>query len=801
MKKTSLFQWVWKTISKTLLVPLLMLGFLCMLLFFLANEWTRQQNIHLDRVDMTLSLLGQALNEADMIDKQLLSTTQVAEIYREQTAKALQSPAPDETSYLERLQLSVQGDYQVYTDRAEGGAAIYIPADSPMTEEKLKKVFRLLTLEGLMENLKAVYPSIGEMYFNSQDSISMIYPGADGFDPTAMPDFARQVRSFQGSASALAPDTGIKWTSPRMASAGNGWTVSRVAPVYDGNLLEGVVGVDIAIGSFVNPVVNLAVPWKGFGVLIDNEGMILSMSPREETLLGLKQFIGQDTGIGNSVQGVIQTTLSGKDHVVAWSTLPDTGWKLILFTPVAGIAKNANEVSDQVSSVGIWMLGIVVVFYILVIAIFYKLLQTMTTEIVKPLIHMKRMALEISNGNYVQRYPSYSIRELQDTSVQIVKMGEQLRHTMGQLESVRTETEAAKNNLTSIVQSLDDVVIILNEEGIIVNIWSNEACNLAAPPERMIGLPFARFVEARLVEEYRGVLRQVFESGKPAQAEYRVETVQGWRWRLGRLAPIRDGDGIVRTVSVFSKDITESKELEASLVKAKEEAELASKAKSEFLSNMSHQLRTPMNAILGFAQLLEYEELNEDQAENVVEILKAGHHLLALINDVLDLSRIEAGVIHLDMELTPLLTVVEDCLGMIEPMAADKGITLQHRVSADVTGLEVTLDRKRLKDILLNLLSNAVKYNKAKGGVSIHYEQANRRLKIHISDTGYGIAPDKLEKIFDSFYRIKEVPVNEEGTGIGLPIARRLIEQMGGSIEVESAVGTGSRFSVVIPLD
>jgi len=798
MKRTSLFQWVWKMLFKTVWIPLLIMGLILIILFFIANEWTRQQNILLARDDINNSLLGQALNEADIIDKQLLSTAQVTEVYRKQTEKVLQNSVPNTTEQRDRLKLSVQGDHYIYTDISEGGAAIYFSADEPITAKNIEKVLKLLPLEGLMEDIKFAYPLIGDMYFRSNDSLKMIYPDSDGLNKSNLMNATDGIRDLEKE---------FMWTSPYMDPAGNGRMISSIAPVYEGEMLEGIVGIDITIENFVNQIINLAVPWKGFGVLIDNNGTILSMPPHAEKLVGLNKFIEQDTlttGIKNTAQGVIEATFAGRDHVVAWSTLSDTGWKLILFAPTAAIAANANEISDKVSSAGYWLMSLLIMFYCMLVVIFYKRLRVMTRKIVTPLIHMKQMTLEIQNGNYIQENPYYPILELQETAAQIVVMGNKMQQTMEQMEVIRTETEAAKNNLTSIVQSLDDVVFILNEQGIIVNIWSNNRDYLSAPASQMIGLPFTNFVEEHLADEYMNSLLKVFESGQPGKVEYRVNTRLGWRWRRGRLAPIIDSDGIRRSVSVFSKDITESKEMEASLRKAKEEAESASKAKSEFLSSMSHELRTPMNAILGFAQLLEYGEdngLTAEQQENVVEILKAGHHLLALINDVLDLAKIESGVISMNPELISLLPIVEDCLGMIEPIFKEKEIILHHHISGELKNIKIYADHTRFKEILLNLLSNAVKYNKEKGSVNIHYEMVDGLLKIHISDTGYGISSDKLQKIFDSFYRIKDNPVNVEGTGIGLPIAKQLIELMGGSIEVESKINEGSRFSIVMPVN
>jgi len=239
----------------------------------------------------------------------------------------------------------------------------------------------------------------------------------------------------------------------------------------------------------------------------------------------------------------------------------------------------------------------------------------------------------------------------------------------------------------------------------------------------------------------------------------------------------------------------------AELSLAKEVAETANRAKSEFLSSMSHELRTPMNAIIGFAQMLEYDsELSADQQDNVHEILNASRHLLDLINEVLDLARIESGRIELSLETADIATVVDDCRHLIEPLAAPLAITLSTCVPAGAT---VHADRVRLKQALLNLLSNAVKYNRARGSIRLAVEQrrseAGLRQRISVTDTGIGIAHDRLSEVFQPFTRLQAENSEIEGSGIGLTITKRLVELMGGVIGAESEVGVGSCFWIDLP--
>jgi PAS domain S-box-containing protein len=256
---------------------------------------------------------------------------------------------------------------------------------------------------------------------------------------------------------------------------------------------------------------------------------------------------------------------------------------------------------------------------------------------------------------------------------------------------------------------------------------------------------------------------------------------------------------LVRMVGTV-QDVTELKRAEQAMLLAKEEAERASQAKSEFLSRMSHELRTPMNAILGFGQLLECDAgLNAEQQDNVHEILHGGRHLLELINEVLDLARVESGRIDLSLEPVLLSGVVDECFGMVQPLADARSIRLS-RVGED--GVHVRADRTRIKQVLLNLMSNAIKYNRECGDVRIEVRvTGNERARICVEDTGQGIPNSRIEELFQPFNRLGAEASDIEGTGIGLTITRRLVEMMGGHVGVESELGTGSRFWVEFPIE
>jgi PAS domain S-box-containing protein len=264
--------------------------------------------------------------------------------------------------------------------------------------------------------------------------------------------------------------------------------------------------------------------------------------------------------------------------------------------------------------------------------------------------------------------------------------------------------------------------------------------------------------------------------------------------------PLYNEEGVPYAVAGISTDISDRNRAEAMIRSAKDEAERANQAKSDFLSRMSHELRTPLNSIIGFSQLVQLEDLQDETADNVSHIVRAGRHLLTLINEVLEISRIESGIKAMSVEPIHACDPLNEAFELVRPLAAAKNIEMARDLHAALYKF-VLADYQRLKQVLLNVLMNAVKYNREDGMITVTTEVIDTRMRFRVIDTGLGMDEADVERVFVPFERLDFTSSDIEGTGLGLTLSRSLIEAMGGRIGVERTVkGKGSVFFVDVDL-
>jgi PAS domain S-box-containing protein len=376
--------------------------------------------------------------------------------------------------------------------------------------------------------------------------------------------------------------------------------------------------------------------------------------------------------------------------------------------------------------------------------------------------------------------------------------------------------DALRQELAATWQALPDLLFELDGEGRYLRVLSPKTEWLLLAPERLVGKTVREVMPPAAAEVVHQALRDADKLGAVWGRELALEVPAGAKWFEISVARKEAPDGTRPSYILISRNVTPRKEAEErlkllneelemrvaartlELTTAKDEAERANHSKSDFLSRMSHELRTPLNAILGFGQLLEFSAREPLQIAHVRQILHGGKHLLALINEVLDLARVESGQMTVSLEQVALRPLLEECLTLVRPQAQARDVRLLDVACGDAW--QVRADRTRLKQVFLNLLSNAIKYNQTAGVVSVGCVLEDEGICIRFSDTGAGLTPEQQARLFVPFERLDAGEHHHvEGTGIGLALSKRLMTLMGGQIGVESQVGEGSTFWVRLP--
>jgi len=389
-------------------------------------------------------------------------------------------------------------------------------------------------------------------------------------------------------------------------------------------------------------------------------------------------------------------------------------------------------------------------------------------------------------------------------------------------KSINSKLRAGEELLRIILNSVGEAIVTVDENGVIESFNRGAGIMFGFSPEEVIGKEFGLLVapdggDGPQTFDAEAVFALASAAGRGRTREFQARQKSGEVFQAGISVNEMLGGGQHLAVATIH-DLTERKkaEIEISshrdrlqelvneqtrdLIEAKDQAEEGSRVKTEFLSSMSHELRTPLNSVIGFAQLLRHDSdpaLSTEQEQSVEYILRSSRYLLELIEQVLDLARIDTGMLDISIEPSNVAEVVEESLSVVENMAFEKRLNVDFDGPADIS---VLADRVRFKQVLLNLLSNAVKYNTEEGTVTLTWEVKNKELvHIRVSDTGKGIPVDKQNRLFEPFERLGAETSDTPGTGIGLTIVKRLAESMGGVTGFESVEGEGSTFWVDLP--
>jgi PAS domain S-box-containing protein len=370
----------------------------------------------------------------------------------------------------------------------------------------------------------------------------------------------------------------------------------------------------------------------------------------------------------------------------------------------------------------------------------------------------------------------------------------------------RKKTELALRESEARMQSLLDAapldITLKDLQGRYVRVNRQFASSVGIHVDSLLGKTADGLVPLEIANRISAMENEVATTGNITRQELEFETANGFRSRLTVKFPVYNAVGEIDTIGTMVMDISALKRTEKALQKATQNAEDANQAKSEFLSAMSHELRTPLHAILGFSHLLstdEDEPLSDEQSALVAHISSGGNHLLKLVNEVLDLARVESGQLEVNCEAVNAGSIIDNALTMARPQLDTYDVALESRINISLPTLWV--DHLRATQVILNLLSNAIKYNRADGQVWLDAVQTtDQTLRITISDTGNGIAEDKQTGLFQPFNRLGVETTEIEGSGIGLALSKKITEAMKGTIGFHSVVGEGSQFWIDLPV-
>ncbi len=696
----NLAQWVWRSYLQTTVWPLVLLE------LALIGTYLFASNLHHEQTRRTLEAASHrevrdiAAREAENAVERLRGVEALTEVLRQEAYLALTTPRGP--GALERASYRLLPDGRFATTTDYGGAALYFGGLTPLTPVTKERAIRTGRLDPIFRAIVSANPAVVQTYFNTRESICRIFPFFDAADQFPAKMNIPSYNFYYEADEAHNPARKVVWTDAYLDPAGQGWIVSSIAPVYEGRLLEGVVGIDVTLKNVVEHILSMKIPWDGYAFLVSEDGTAIALPHAAEQDWGLTEL-----GAHDYQSAILEDTLKPADfnlyarpdlgplaaavrsaregsadvkmvtpRVVGWATISATGWTLVVNVERAAVLGPATELRDRAYRIGWLMVAGMVFFYAIFLGFLVMQARRESRRLAEPLERIGAMVARIGSGEHRQPDLRLPIKEFDRTSSQVVQMGHQMADQVDALQRIQTDLECAKVA-----------------------------------------------------------------------------------------------------------------------------AEAASRAKSEFVATMSHELRTPLNGVVGMAGLLGRTGLGAEQKRYVEVIQTSAQGLVEIVGDILDFSKIEAGHLTLSREPLRLSAWLEELTAMVRLEAEEKNIDFR----LDVTGdYEVDADSLRLRQILINLLGNALKFTE-RGSVTLtafpEMGEADPTWVFEVADTGIGIDPEHQAHLFEAFRQADQSTTRRfGGTGLGLAITQRLVRAFGGTIEVDSQPGRGSRFVVRLPL-
>lgn len=808
-------QWLWLAFSRHALIPLLVVECLLIAVYFASIQTVNQRNVDYLRNTAVAELGFSADRYAALVGSQLSSIEQQLRLYRDAilTAFAQQDyqPPADE---LARRRFNEQGVYHTFIDN--GGSATFYPTPRDGSAHNLARSHRLIALDPLMRSFVQHSPLVTQVYFNDAGSFNHIYPYFDVVNQYPHDVDVTQFSFFYLADPIHNPQQQTRWTEVYLDPAGQGWMTSAVIPVYEQQQFVGVAGFDVAISDLIAQVQQFALPWQGFAMLIDAQLNIVALSAegaaklqlqalpmasdatkvQQLTTLSTDYNLAQYPGLQGLVESLQQTqgtrSLAYNDQqlMMGWQRIVGTDWTLITVVDEDNLFAATNQLRMELSRVAYWMVVGLVLFYIAFFSFIWFRTRSFSAVLERAIHGLLQRIKIIESGDY-RRRPAVTtgLSEMND-------LGQGLEHMAAVLDHYVVALADREARMRRAIENSGDVVIEINfDDGYF------DGCSALY---RLLGindcanqLPISQ-VMSRVHPADQAAAHAVIDRELVASTGYdfefrMIDAHEQPLWLQARGKGVKNEQGQVHKIIATISLIHHRKLAELHLQEAKQAAEQASRAKSLFLSSITHELRTPLSAIVGFTQITELGPLNEFQTTALAQIKQASLHLQQLVDDLLTQSELEANALSIEIKPIQVHDSIVAAMQMLEQLAKDRNVTF-HYVQHETPACQA--DARRLQQILVNLMSNAVKYNRRDGQVYITTDFDEKKVRIHVRDEGFGIRAENLERIFDPFVRIGKETTDIQGTGIGLTISRELARKMEATISVHSTLDQGSIFTI-----
>ncbi len=817
---TGIRQWIWRAFVQTALIPLVLVEVVLIATYLSSNSAIRDAQVEHLRKTALAELQAAVRLETRIIDEQLQQVARSTRLLRNFTARALADDGPVASPALRLTDNGVR-----YSPENHGGAASFYSGATPPERQDLQKVARLRRLDPLMMELHAGNPLIASLHFNSWDSYSHIYPWFDTAQQY-QPDMTVPAYSFYYLANAWQnPARKVVWTDVYLDPAGHGWMMSAVAPVYRGDFLEGVAGVDVTVDGMLEQIGSLRVPWNGYAVLVSRDLSIMALPEEGEREFGIDEltehsyddavrreiFRPEDFRLDRREQtrklaralatqndGVMRLELGGEQRLIAWTTVRQTGWHLLAVVDEAEVFSQTNALANRFQQIGYLMIGGLVLFYLLFFAYMWLRARQLSESLLMPIFGISKMMGQIGQGRRRPLRVESEIRELDGLAQHTQAIGEQLEPS----ESQRTQ---AQERLELVLESATDSLWEFDMRSDTLRLRGRLPARFGLPAAQLSEAQFHQRVHPHDLPHVQAGLERIHRGHTlHYENEFRFADALGdYHWLLsrGRVLERDPLTGQATLIAGTHVDIDAIKRGEEDLRLATQQAQTANQAKTHLISSISHELRTPLNAILGFAQLMRMDcspDADPEAADYLDEILLASRHLNQLLGDILDWSSLQGERPRLALERVEVTALMRECAELVTLDVQRHGLQLEFDVPPGP--LMVLAEPRRLRQVVLNLLSNAIKYNSPAGRIRLSIEMVTGQVRLQVQDTGLGIDESLQAQMFEPFQRLGRESSNIQGAGIGLSLCLEYAKLMGGSIGVKSAPGAGSRFWIALPL-